>query len=251
MRDENQPHIVAVTGGANGIGREVSLVLAEAHHDVIVFDLPGQKEQATAVVEAIETMGRRSIFVPMDVRDIQSINVALDQGVDSLGEPARWVNSAGVVNRRSALEISSDEWKQVLEVNLSGSFFCCQAFARHLITNHKPGSIVNVSSIFGLVGGPNRVAYSASKAAIVNFTRVLAYEWYDYGIRVNAVAPTFVQTPLTNDLLTRGLDITNRSLQGSLASSRDVAEGIKFLLSDMSKSITGHTLPIDRGWTSW
>ena len=115
----------------------------------------------------------------------------------------------------------------------------------------KPGVLINIASIFGLVGGPRRAAHSSSKAALVNLTRVLAYEWQPYGIRVNAVAPTFVRTPMTSQLIEQGLDVTNRSLNGHLASPTDVARAVRFLVSDDAEMITGHTLPVDGAWLAW
>jgi NAD(P)-dependent dehydrogenase (short-subunit alcohol dehydrogenase family) len=147
--------------------------------------------------------------------------------------------------------LTADDWTRVLTTNLSGAFFCAQAFARAVIAAKMEGCIVNVASIFGLTGGPNRAAYSASKAGLVNLTRVLAYEWQPFGIRVNAVAPTFVRTPLTDRLLAGGLDIQNRALGERLATPEDVAEAVYFLSSHAAAMIAGHTLPVDGGWLAW
>jgi NAD(P)-dependent dehydrogenase (short-subunit alcohol dehydrogenase family) len=134
---------------------------------------------------------------------------------------------------------------------LTGTFFCSQTFARKLVEDALGGAIVNVSSVYGLLGGPRRAAYSAAKAAIVNLTRVLAYEWHEHGIRVNAVAPTFVETPMTLDLIAHGLDVPVRSLGGRLATTADVAHAVRFLASADAAMITGHTLPVDGGWLAW
>ncbi len=243
--------ISAITGGANGIGRATALALANLGNDIIVFDLPEQEKQGKTLMDEIQSCGVSCAYVAMDVHDSRSIHSAIQRGIDAIGIPTAWINSAGIVNRRPALEISDDDWYRVIDINLTGTFFCCREYAKVLIDSHQAGSIVNITSVFGLVGGPNRVAYSASKAGIVNITRVLAYEWFSYNIRVNAVAPTFVQTPLTEKLISGGLDVLNRSFGQSLATAQDVAYAIQFLISSHAQSITGHTLPVDIGWTTW
>ena len=243
--------IAGVTGGANGIGRATALTLARNGCDIIVFDLPTQEAQKRVLSEQITALGGRFAYIPMDVQDSDNVQFALDQASSAMGIPDYWINSAGVVVRQPALDVSDQDWQRVLGVNLTGSFFCCRNYARMLVAAGKAGKIVNITSVFGLVGGPNRVAYSASKAGIVNMTRVLAYEWFRYNIRVNAVAPTFVNTPLTEQLINNGLDVLNRSFDENLATVQDVADAVEFLVSDKAQSITGHTLPVDLGWTAW
>lgn len=231
--------VAAVTGGAGGIGIAIARELAHSGHKVIVLDLPTAEPPADFH------------FVPLDIRRPSDIERAFREIESVAGTPTIWVNNAGVAVRKPAIEITPEEWERVIETNLTGSFFCAQAFARRLISVRKPGVLINIASIFGLVGGPRRAAYSASKAALVNLTRVLAYEWHEFGIRVNAVAPTFVRTPMTEKLLLEGLDVVNRSLSGRLASPEDVACAVRFLASPEAAMITGHTLPVDGGWLAW
>lgn len=230
--------VAAVTGGSGRIGAAIARELAPSGHQVAVLDLP---EHPTG----------EFTFVPLDVREHGRIEAALDEIHDHLGLCTIWINNAGLAMRRPALEVTPEEWSHVLDVNLTRAFFCAQAWARRLVAAKRPGVLINIASIFGLVGGPRRAAYSSSKAALVNLTRVLAYEWQPYGIRVNAVAPTFVRTPMTSKLIEEGLDVTNRSLDGRFASPADVARAVRFLVSDDKEMMTGHTLPVDGGWLAW
>lgn len=231
--------VAAVTGGAGGIGLAIACELARSGHQVVLLDLPTAERPAGFH------------FVPVDIRKLSEIERALDEIESVAGTPTIWVNCAGVAVRKPATEITPDEWNRVIETNLTGSFFCAQAFAKRLISAGQPGVVINIASVFGLVGGPRRAAYSASKAGLVNLTRVLAYEWHDHGIRVNAVAPTFARTLLTEKLLQDGLDVVNRSLGGRLVTPEDVARAVRFLASGDAAMITGHTLPVDGGWLAW
>jgi NAD(P)-dependent dehydrogenase (short-subunit alcohol dehydrogenase family) len=248
-RQRARVKVAGVTGGSGGLAKGIALALAEAGYEILLFDLEATAPAAQATIELVASVGREARFVALDVTDVESIPAALELGAEQLGPPAVWVNNAGVVARRPALEVSRTEWQRVIDVCLTGAFFCSQAFARTAISGGG-ACIVNVTSIFGLVGGPNRAAYSAAKAGLVNLTRVLAYEWHP-AIRVNAVAPTFADTPMTTALMAGGLDVMNRALGERLASIADVGSAVRFLASDEASMITGHTLPIEGGWLAW
>jgi NAD(P)-dependent dehydrogenase (short-subunit alcohol dehydrogenase family) len=243
--------VVAITGATGGIGRAVALRFARDGYDVACFDLDSAAVAAQALCDQLAALGRRAAYLALDVTDPASVGRAFDAANERLGSLRVLVNNAGIAVRIPAIDLAADDWTRVLATNLSGPFFCSQTFARPLIAGGAEGCIVNVASVFGLTGGPNRAAYSSAKAGLVNLTRVLAYEWSPHRIRVNAVAPTFVRTPLTEKLLEAGLDVQNRAFGERLATPEDVAEAIFFLAGPGAAMINGHTLPVDGGWLAW
>ena len=241
----------AVTGAAGGIGRACAQALAANGSNVAVLDLPDRAEEARETVRAIRDAGGQARAFEIDVTSVHSIKHAVQATEKDLGPLRIWVNNAGVIVRKPALEVTEEDWDRVVDVCLRGVFFCSQAAAAAM-KESGGGSIINLSSVFGLVAGVNRVAYSTSKAAVAHLTRILACEWQRYGIRVNALAPCFVRTPMTEMLLERGLDVQNRSLGERLADPEDVAEAVLFLAShEASRMVTGHTMAVDGGWTAW
>lgn len=246
-----QGRCAVITGGASGIGRACAGELAKNGAKVAILDLPAQASASSSAVSSLKTLGAQALAVEADVRNVPSLQKALDQIHSELGPPQIWVNNAGWVVRKPALEITETEWDQVIDVCLRGAFFCSQLVAESMRRN-AGGSIINMASVYGLVGGKHRAAYAASKAGLINLTRVLAVEWREYSIRVNAVAPCFVRTPMTERLLSEGLDVPNRALGEGLADPEDVGHAVCFLASDFASGmITGHSLPVDGGWTAW
>jgi 2-deoxy-D-gluconate 3-dehydrogenase len=175
--------------------------------------------------------------------------------VAALGGLDVMVCNAGVNVRTPALELTEAAWDTVLDVNLRGVFFTAQAGAAEMVRQGRGGKIVSIASIMGLVGSPKRsAAYCASKAGVVNLTRALAVEWAEYGIQVNAVAPTFARTALTEGLFEDQavVDfILERTPNKQLATPESIAEAVAFLCSAGADMITGVTLPVDGGWTAW
>ena len=249
MKEEQSRHVVGVTGGGQGIGRAVAQSFAERGADVVVFELEAQRQKAEETVRLVCAAGGQGAFIPLDVTATDQIGAAVEAGARAFGPFSVWINNAGVISRKAALEVQESDWDPVVDVCLKGTFFCAQAAARQMRTSGG-GSIINMASVFGLTGGANRAAYAASKGGIVNLTRALAVEWFAYGIRVNAVAPTFVRTPLTDQLLTKGLDVPNMSFGERFATLDQVCAAIHFLASDGADAVTGHTLPVDLGWTA-
>lgn len=234
-----------VVGGSTGIGAATAKTLIQAGYKVAITYLPGEDVTASP----------GELKLPLDVRDISTIAGTIAQVEEALGPIDVLVNSAGVNVQQYALDVDEATWDTIQDINAKGLFFVCQAVARRMKARGQGDyAIVNISSQMGLVGYERRAAYCASKAAVVNLTRVLAIEWAQYGIRVNAVAPTFIETPLTAPMFEeKGFrqEVESRSPMGRVGKPSEVAEVIRFLCSDDASLITGTTMPIDGGWTAW
>ena len=240
--------VALVTGAGHGIGRATAHALAQAGAHVAVTDI--DEIAARRVVEEIGPgeSHRLNVADEMEVKSVVAAVADKHERIDVL------VNNAGIGARVPAVEMPTERWRQVLEVNVEGSFLCAREVGRHMLAA-KGGAIVNVASIMGLVGGahyPN-LAYHTAKGAIVNFTRALACEWGPEGVRVNAVAPTFARTRLTEALLEdKGLEerLLRGTPMGRFVEPEEVAATVLFLASDAASMITGVTLPVDGGWTA-
>ena len=214
--------------------------------------MPDKLEAAEPTMAEIEAEGRRGLALPLEVRDLSSINAMVSAAVAEMGRIDILVNNAGINIPRPALEFTEDEWDAVLDINLKGLFFCSQRVAREMV-KQKHGKIVNIASQNGVVGYYKRAAYCSSKAAVVNLTRVLAIEWAEHGINVNAVGPTFVLTPLTQSTFDDPVlreDLLKRIPLGRVGQPEDVVGAVVFLASPAADLVTGHTLLVDGGWTS-
>lgn len=245
--------VAVVTGAGRGIGKALALGLAEAGAAVAVTELPDRLPDAQEVADAITASGGRAVAVPLDVRDLSSIDRMVQQVVDTLGAVDILVNNAGIQIAKPAVEITEEDWDAVLDVNLKGVFFCSQRVGRWLIAQKREGVIINIASQNGLVGYYNRAPYCSAKAGVVNLTRVLAIEWASYGIRVNAVAPTFIRTPLGEQTLRNEefrRDILARIPLGRIGEPSDVVGAVIYLASPAASLVTGATLVVDGGWTA-
>ncbi|MGH7122548.1 MAG: SDR family NAD(P)-dependent oxidoreductase [Acetobacteraceae bacterium] len=237
-----------VTGGASGIGFATASLFAEAGARVFILD-----RDVAAAESAAAAIGGTARARGLDVTDeaaIIRVFAEIDdaaRGIDIL------VNNAGTAIRRAAVEQTVEEWNQVLAVNMTGAFLAARTAARHMLARARAGAIVSTASIMGLSGGglyPN-ISYQATKGAMVNMTRALAVEWAKHGIRVNAVAPTYVRTPFIAPLLAQPelvAAIERMTPLGRLAEPEEVAAAILFLASPAAAMITGHTLPVDGGF---
>jgi 2-deoxy-D-gluconate 3-dehydrogenase len=241
-----------VTGAGSGLGRSIALALAEAGADVAVTELPSRIENARAVADCIRALGRKALVVKLDVTSLRSIQRAVDDVVKGFSRIDILVNNAGINIPKQALDVTEDDWDRVLDVNLKGVFFCAQAVGREMVRRGS-GKIVNIASQNGVVGYHDRAAYCSSKAGVVNLTRVLAIEWAEHQINVNAVAPTFVLTPLTEKMFANPAfsnEIHRRIPLGRLGKPEDIVGAVVFLASPAADLITGHTLLVDGGWTA-
>jgi NAD(P)-dependent dehydrogenase (short-subunit alcohol dehydrogenase family) len=242
--------VAIVTGGARGIGRETAEMLAGAGARVAVADL--DKAAAEAAAAAMVAAGLRAFAIAVDVADEASVEAMVRATLESEGRVDVLINNAGIAIRRPSVELALADWDKVVAVNMTGVFLCARAAALPMIANGG-GAIVNVASIFGMSGGglyPN-VSYQATKGAIVNMTRALAVEWAPNGLRVNAVAPTYVRTDLTAQIL-KDPELVARieamTPMRRLAEPHEVAAAIAFLVSPAAAIITGHVLAVDGGF---
>lgn len=243
---------VLVTGAGSGIGRAIAVAVAEAGADCVATELPEKTEALEPVVAEITGLGRRALALPLQLRDIASIDDLVTRAIAETGRVDVLVNNAGVNIPSDALDVSEEDWDTVLDVNLKGLFFLSQRVAR-LMKGQGGGKIVNIASQGGVVGYYKRAAYCSSKAGVVNLTRVLALEWARYHINVNAIGPTFILTPLTQSTFDDpGMreDLLRRIPIGRVGQPEDVVGAVVFLASAAADMITGHTLLVDGGWTA-
>jgi 2-deoxy-D-gluconate 3-dehydrogenase len=244
-----------VTGAGSGIGQAAARALVAAGARVAVTELPERMERAEATAAALVEAGGEASALALNVRDLQSIGACVEAATKvGDGRIDILVNNAGLNVRQPAFEVTEEAWDLVLDTNLKGLFFTAQAAGR-VMRDQQPagGSIINVASIMGLVGYNDRAAYCSSKAGVVNLSRVLAIEWAAHNIRVNAVCPTFDETPLTRVMFENEAiktDILARTPAGRLATPEEVAAAIVFLATPAARMITGSALTIDGGWTA-
>jgi meso-butanediol dehydrogenase/(S,S)-butanediol dehydrogenase/diacetyl reductase len=239
-----------VTGGGGGIGEAVCIRLAAEGYAIAVLDVA--EAAAQRVAARLEEQGATAEAIACDVADAESVSASVAQAA-RLGRPGVLVNNAGIAERRRFFDLSPEEWSRVIDVNLTGVFLMSQTVARGMRDAGEGGAIVNISSVAGLIGVPDRTAYAASKHGVVGLTRVMAHDLAPWRIRVNAVAPGAVRTPLTAEALARE-GATERIAAshplGRPAEPEEVAELVAFLASDRAGFITGVTAPIDGGFLS-
>jgi NAD(P)-dependent dehydrogenase (short-subunit alcohol dehydrogenase family) len=242
-----------VTGGGQGLGKVFCRAFAEAGADVVVAELNPQTGPVTA--QEIEALGRRSLFVETDVRRRESVQAMVDEALRTFGRVDFMMNNAGITKWCEAEKVSEQDWRDVIDVNLNGLFFCCQAAAGPMIEQRR-GCIINIASMSGLiVNRPQpQASYNASKAAVIHLTRSLAAEWAPYHIRVNAIAPGYMDTPMARPFFDdpkyggTWIDAIPMKRPGK---PEELAPIAVFLASEASSYVTGTTIVIDGGYTAW
>jgi NAD(P)-dependent dehydrogenase (short-subunit alcohol dehydrogenase family) len=243
--------VALVTGASKGLGRAMAIGLAEAgaHLALCARDAAGL---AATRAEA-EARGVRAEVFEMDVLSGPSVRRAVAAALAAFERIDVLVNNAGVNVRKPTLELSEEEWDRVLDTNLRGYFLVAQAVGAHMVARGA-GKVINVSSIFGAVGMHNQLAYAASKGGVVQLTKVMAIEWAKHGVQVNAVGPTYFETPLVAALREdpeRFRFINERTPMGRWGQPEELVGTIVYLASRASDFVTGQTVYVDGGWTIW
>jgi NAD(P)-dependent dehydrogenase (short-subunit alcohol dehydrogenase family) len=240
-----------VTGASYGVGAASALALARDGFDIALSAT--RAENLADTVRQLSGLGVRTLSLALDLRSEIGIAQAMGQILETFGGLDVLVNNAGANLRKLAVEVTAEEWREVMEVNVTGTFLLTQQFGRHLIGSSRPGAIVSIASTHGLIGAPERSTYGISKGAIIQMTRMLAIEWAAHGIRVNAVAPGRLDTASPSRA---GADakymaaMLERIPLHRLATAEEVADAVAYLAGPQAQSVTGQVLVIDGGLTA-
>ncbi len=234
-----------VTGAAQGIGRAIAENLAQAGADIAVVDL--DPERSLDTVGAIEKLGRRALNLKVNVADTNDTKAMAEQVIKAWGKIDILVNNAGITRDGLLLRMKEEDWNLVLQINLNGTFNCTKAVLQPM-TKQRYGRIVNIASIVGVIGNAGQANYSASKAAVIGFTKTVGREYASRNVTVNAVAPGFIDTAMTHGLPTDVKDTLLKQIPlGRLGTPGDVAAAVRFLVSEEAAYITGHVLHVNGG----
>jgi 3-oxoacyl-[acyl-carrier protein] reductase len=234
-----------VTGAAQGIGRAIAECLAQAGADIVVADLdPGR---STETVDSVEKLGRKALNIKVNVADANDTKAMVEQVLKAWGKVDILVNNAGITRDGLLLRMKEDDWNLVLQINLNGTFNCTKAVLQPM-TKQRYGRVVNIASIVGVIGNAGQANYSASKAAVIGFTKTVGREYASRNVTVNAVAPGFIDTAMTHGLPTEVKDTLLKQIPlGRLGTPADVAAAVRFLVSEEAAYITGHVLHVNGG----
>ncbi len=238
--------VAVVTGASRGIGKSIAIELAKQGADVVV-NYAGSVDRANEVVKEIESLGRKAMSIQCDVSDSESVNAMMKEALEAFGSIDILVNNAGITRDNLLMRMKDSEWDDVINTNLKGVFLCTKAVTRPMMKQRK-GRIINITSIVGVTGNPGQANYVAAKAGVIGFTKTTAKELAQRNITVNAIAPGFITTDMTDKLTD---EVKNSMLTqiplGQFGNPEDIANAVVFLASDESSYITGQTLHIDGG----
>ncbi|MHC4223538.1 MAG: 3-oxoacyl-[acyl-carrier-protein] reductase [Planctomycetota bacterium] len=239
--------VAIVTGSARGIGRSIAMALAERGADVVISDI--DEEQTKKTSEEINALGRRSLGIACDVSQRDQVFGLVEKAVAELGQLDIFVNNAGITRDTLMLRMTEDQWQSVIDINLKGTFFGCQAASKVMMMARK-GSIVNIASVVALGGNAGQANYTASKAGVLALTRTIAIELGSRKVRVNAVAPGFIETDMTKNLPDKVREeLTKQIPLKRTGTPEDVSKAVCYLCSPESDYITGQCIVVDGGLT--
>ncbi len=243
-----------ITGAGRGIGREIARTLAAAGANIAIAEVDATTAEDAAI--EIRGMGRQSIAVPVDVRNPADVDTVVNQVIQHFGHLDILVNNAGIARWTKAEETADNDWLEVMDINLNGTYWCCRAAAQHMLARGT-GSIVNIASMSGsIVNRPQpQAAYNVSKAGVIMLTKSLAAEWADRGVRVNCVSPGYIASEMTRRAVSTYTEWAgvwrNMTPVGRMGEPEDVAHAVWYLASDASRYATGTDLIVDGGYTAW
>lgn len=241
---------IVVTGGSRGVGKDIALTFAKLGANVVIS---GRDEQTlNATLSELQEHNKNCIAVPGDLRRISAVKALIETAAAKFGTIDVLVNNAGINIAKPALEVTEEDWDTVLDLNLKTAFFASQAAAPYMIAQ-KSGKIINIASQMAFVGYIKRAAYCSSKGGLVQLTKALAVEWAQHGVRVNAVAPTFIETEFTAKMFedeSFKQDVESRILLDGLSKPQDTSGAVLYLASNLANFVTGETIKVDGGWTA-
>lgn len=238
-----------VTGANTGLGQGMAVALAKAGADIALVG----RSEPNETLKILGDLGVKTHSILTDLGDADNVSSIVDEAFKELGRADILVNNAGIIKRNEAIDFTPEEWDSVMNVNLRTLFFLSQAFARHLVSQNKPGKIVNIASMLTFQGGIRVPSYTASKSGVGGLTKALANEWAQHGINVNAIAPGYFATNNTAALQAdekRNSEILGRIPSGRWGDPSDLGGAVVFLSSAGSDYVQGITLPVDGGWLS-
>lgn len=242
-----------ITGGARGIGRAIAEQLIADGYAVLIADIRGEAVAQTAA--ELAASGATTVACCTDVTDAEACRAMIGCAVERLGRVDVLVNNAGISQPQPSLEVAPADWRRMIDVQLNGVFFCSQAAGRQMVTQGWGGNIINITSINAEAAFPQRASYVTAKAGVAMLTQVLAIEWAEHKIRVNAVGPAHTATEMTAQHIRSGriqLEALQKRIPlGRLASVADVANAVSFLVSDKASFITGQSLYVDGGYLAY
>jgi 3-oxoacyl-[acyl-carrier protein] reductase len=237
--------VALVTGAAQGIGRSIALLLAQKGADIVISDINLEKGEEAA--KEIEALGRKAMAIKVDVASTNDVEHMVEAILERFGQIDILVNNAGIARDKLILRMTEEDWDAVLNVNLRGTFNCTKAVIKHMSKQRK-GKIVNIASVVGEMGNVGQANYSASKAGVIGFTKTIAREFAQRGINVNAIAPGYIETPMTEALPEKVKEELRRMIpMERLGRPEDVAQAVLFLVSEASSYITGQVLNVNGG----
>jgi len=239
--------VAVITGGRRGIGKAIAAAMAEAGADTALVDVPSAAEELEATAQEVAASGRRCQAVPADVTDREGVQRAMREVQESLGRIDVLVNNAGITRDGLLVRMSDDDWRAVLEVNLTGAFLCTREAAKPMM-KQRSGCIVNMASVVGLMGNAGQANYAAAKAGLIGLTKATARELAPRGIRVNAIAPGFIVSAMTDRLSDEARERLAAQIPlGRLGTPEDVAAAVVFLAGPAGAYITGQVIQVDGG----
>ena len=237
--------VALVTGAAQGIGKAIALLLAQNGADIVVSDINLEKAEETA--KEIEGTGQRAMAIKVDVVHSEEVERMVQTILERFGHIDILINNAGIARDKLILRMTEEDWDAVLNVNLKGTFNCTKAVVRYM-SKQRSGKIVSIASVVGEMGNVGQANYSASKAGVIGFTKTIAREFAQRGINVNAIAPGYIETPMTDALPEKAKEELRQLIpMVRLGRPEDVAEAVLFLVSETSNYITGQVLNVNGG----
>jgi NAD(P)-dependent dehydrogenase (short-subunit alcohol dehydrogenase family) len=248
--------VAIITGASKGIGKAIAQRYAEEGAKVVLASR--SSDLIKALAEEIEAKGGEALAVHTDVTKVDSVQGMVNATIKQFGHLDILVNNAGITRVQDSVELSQEDWRDAIETDLSGIFYCSQAAAREMIRQNEGGNILNITSAYGFAAAPRRAAYCASKAGANMLTRVLAVEWAKYKINVNAIAPGYLREGLTQLAIAQGIltnadieAIERRTPQGRLGEIEDVLGLTVFIVSEEAQFMTGEIVTVDGGWVAY